>query len=213
MSGKRKTVDAKGLACPEPVVLTKKALEEGGFEEFEVLVDNPAARDNVSRFAGYSGCKLISVTENAGQFVLVLAAPAGAVHSSLAEESCEDTAPAPESATAQMAGATVLIATDRLGRGSDELGALLMKGFIYALAESTTPPKRLIFMNSGVNMPLQSSISLEDLRRLGKRGVEILSCGTCLDYYKVKDSLAVGRVSNMYEIASCLLDGRTVTLS
>ena len=130
------------------------------------------------------------------------------------KEAAKEAEPLPEKPgdAGSAAGATVLVASDRLGRGADELGALLIKGFIYALAEADVPPRRIIFMNAGVRLSTEGSPSLPDLVRLSGRGVEILSCGTCLDYYGVKEKLSVGRISNMYEISAFLLEGRTVTI-
>jgi selenium metabolism protein YedF len=87
-----------------------------------------------------------------------------------------------------------------------------MKGFIYALAEADGTPKRMVFMNSGVRLCVEGSPSLDDLKRLEAKGVELLSCGTCLDYLHLKDKLAIGRISNMYEISGLLLEGRTLAL-
>lgn len=215
-----RVLDARGLACPEPVVRTKKALEEGGFERLDVLVDNLAARENVLRFASYSGCSVSGVDEKDGVFTLHLgvapgpasggAAAGPELEAAAARASCAAGAAgaSPEGA----AGATVFIPSDRLGRGDEELGALLMRGFLYALAEAEAQPRRVIFMNSGVRLAVEGSESLDNLRRLSASGVEILACGTCLDFFKVKDKLAVGRVSNMYEIAGFLLEGRTLSM-
>jgi selenium metabolism protein YedF len=85
-----------------------------------------------------------------------------------------------------------------------------MRAFLYTLTESEALPARIILMNGGVKLAVEGSDSLINLRRLAERGVEILACGTCLEFYQLKDALAVGRVSNMYEIAGLLLQGRTV---
>jgi selenium metabolism protein YedF len=215
MSGSRKIIDAKGLACPEPVIRTKKALEEGGFDELEIIVDNAAARDNVTRFAEFSKSAIISSREAEGLFRIVIVPGSGPIPRDTAEanQSCEEGQDVIAAKDARgAAGATVLIPSDRLGRGDDELGALLMKGFVYALAEADIPPKRIIFMNAGVRLSVASSLSLPDLKRLADKGVEILSCGTCLDFFKLKDQLAVGRISNMYEISGFLVEGRTLAL-
>jgi len=217
MKESRRTLDARGLACPGPVIMLKKALEEGGGDILDVVVDNAAARENVSRFAARSGCALLSVQEEQGIFTLSIepGAKGGAIaHPVPGKEADKEERPM-EASTCDAegaAGATVLIASDRLGRGADELGALLLKGFIYALAEADVAPRRIVFMNSGVRVSTEGSVSLPDLARLSGRGVEILSCGTCLDYYGVKDKLAVGRISNMYEIAGFLLEGRTLAI-
>lgn len=217
MSGSKRTLDARGLACPGPVIMLKKALEEGGHDILEIVVDNAAARENVSRYATRSGCGILSVREEGGVFTISLQPGAGdavSAHSVAGDAPAKETEPAMDRLddAAGAAGATVLIASDYLGRGADELGALLLKGFIYALAEADVAPKRLIFMNAGVRVSTEGSVSLPDLERLAGRGVEILSCGTCLDYFGLKEKLSVGRISNMYEIAAFLLEGRTIAL-
>jgi len=107
---------------------------------------------------------------------------------------------------------TVFLSSRTIGRGDDELGALLMRGFLYTLTESETVPQRVLLMNSGVTLAAEGSEHLENLRRLVDLGVEILACGTCLEFYKLTDQLAVGRVSNMQEIAEFLLQGKALSL-
>lgn len=216
MSESVKTVDARGLACPQPVVLTKKALEEGGCDIIEVIVDNPAARENVMRYAGFAHRVIEGVAEE-GQGARIRIRAAGRTES--AQGASDETAAPPEAETskaqaaaADAAGTTVFISSPTIGSGDDELGALLMRGFTYALAEAESPPARVILMNGGVTLAVEGSESLQNLKRLAERGVDILACGTCLEFYKLKDKLAVGRVSNMYEIAGRLLEGRTLSV-
>lgn len=214
MSEAIRRIDARGLACPEPVIQTKKALEEGGFDQLEIIVDNQAARDNVSRFVAFAKASLLSVVEE-GKLFRLLVAPGpgtGELAAGLAA-ACEDSpTQATQDSAGGAAGMTVFISGSELGRGDASLGALLMKGFIYALAEAETPPRRIIFMNSGVKLCTEPSESLPNLRRLAEAGVEILACGTCLDFFKLKDRLAIGRISNMYEISSFLLEGRSLSV-
>lgn len=217
MSESRQTLDARGLACPGPVIMLKKALEDGCRNIMDVIVDNAAAKENVSRYAIHSGCGIVSVREDQGVFTLSIQAGMDkgvSAHPVADDGSTRENEPAEAKPgdTEGAAGATVLIASDRLGTGADELGALLLKGLIYTLAEADVAPKRIIFMNSGVKVSTEGSASLPDLARLYGKGVEILSCGTCLDYYGLKEKLAVGRISNMYEIAAFLLEGRTLAL-
>jgi len=205
MSESPRTLDARGLACPEPVILTRKALAEGGFTSLEVLVDDTAARENVVRFATYVKCAVESVAE-AGGVTRILIRPAGAPAGAVL--------PAPEAAgPAPSAGqVTVFIAAAGIGAGDEQLGALLMRGFLYTLTEAEVPPRRIILMNGGVRLAVEGSESLVNLRRLAAAGVEVLACGTCLEFLGLKDALAVGRVSNMYEIADLLLQGPTLKL-
>ncbi len=214
MSERTRKLDARGLACPEPVIQAKKAVEEGGFDFLEVLVDNPAARDNVSRFVAYARARLLSVAEEGQVFRLRIApAPAGPVANPGTEPqpACDDPMEGGTQRQAKLGGA-VLITSSELGSGEAALGALLMKGFIYSLAEAEDPPRHILFMNSGVKLCVEGSESLANLRRLSEAGVEILACGTCLDYYKLKESLGVGRISNMYEISSIARTEKTLSL-
>jgi len=212
MSESVQIVDARGLPCPQPVVLVRKALEalaSGGKDggEITVLVDNDTARDNVVRYASYVGREATVRNDADGVTRIIIASlnpEAGASQAGPA-------APAPPPGSA-IAGdpLTIFLASDRIGQGDDELGALLMKGFLYAVAESDVKPVRMIFMNSGVKLTVEGSAQLENLRRLQGAGVDLLSCGTCLDFYGLKEKLAVGRVSNMYEIVGFLSSGRVL---
>ncbi|HOV94341.1 MAG TPA: sulfurtransferase-like selenium metabolism protein YedF [Spirochaetales bacterium] len=222
-------IDARGLACPQPVVLVKKALDALSGTDvlsnilFTVLVDNETALENVVRFATHAGLEAKAEKSAAGVTTITISsiqkATSGVVSDSVANKAATAAPIQPVSADVLVPACTeaqtsdpftVFFASDSIGQGSDELGALLMKGFIYALAEGENKPVRMIFMNSGVNLTVEGSIHLENLRRLQDEGVEILSCGTCLDFYGLKDKLAVGRVSNMYEIVSLLSSGRVL---
>jgi len=195
MSGSRRTIDARGLPCPQPVALTKKALEEGGFETLEILVDSETAKDNVMRFSAYSGREAEALpAESGGSRILIRAAEGGSP------------------ATGEAAGerATVFLSSDAIGKGDEELGAVLMRGFVYALAEGAGKPERIVLMNSGVKLAAEGSAALPNLKRLADAGVDIVACGTCVEFYGLKGKLGTGRISNMYEIAERLLTGRIV---
>ena len=205
MSPIRRSIDAQGLPCPQPVILVRKALAEGGFDTLEILVDDAASRENLLKFAEFAHCAVEEVAiEGARTRILLCPAPGGA---GPAPE------PAPQSARPRAHQApTLLAATDGIGTGDPDLARLLMRGFLYTLTECDEPPLRLIFMNAGVKLAVEGSDSLANLRKLADRGVDILACGTCLEFYKLTEKLGVGRITNMYEIAGLLLDGPTVTL-
>jgi selenium metabolism protein YedF len=210
MNDTRRTVDARGQACPQPVILTRKALAEGGFDLLEVLVDDASSLENVVRFVGYAKCAVEAVeTEGTTSRILIRPAPPAPATAEPRVFATPGPAPAPAPAPQP---ATVFIASAGIGAGDDQLAALLMRAFLYTLTESETLPMRIILMNGGVRLAVEGSESLVNLRRLAERGVEILACGTCLEFYQLKDALAVGRVSNMYEIAGLLLQGRTLSL-
>jgi len=183
-----KVVDARGLECPQPVVLTNKALE--GSDEVTTIVDNEIAKENVSRLARSKAFR-VEIEEKDALFYL-----------HLTRESSE-TELLPEKG---VTGPTILlIASDSFGRGSEELGQLLMRSFLHTLGEVSPLPDRIICLNSGVKLVVEGSLALDDLRVLEEKGIGILACGTCLGYYEIKDKIVVGQISNMYDIASALL--------
>jgi len=189
-----KNVDVRGMSCPAPVVSVKRALEDAG-GELRVLLDDGAPRENVKRFAQGRG---YSVQEEAteGGFALTL--------TSSAEQQ-------PQVQTGVATGPTVLlIGSDRLGDGPEELGRVLMRNFIMTLVEIAELPDRMLFINTGVLLTAAGSEVLEALEALGNRGVEVLSCGICLDFFKKKELLAAGGVTNMFTIAESLLGARSV---
>jgi selenium metabolism protein YedF len=203
-----KLVDARGRACPQPVLLTRQAWADGA-RRIRVLVDNEGSAENVRRMATSLGCRV--ETSRAGTEIQILAV-AGENAPSAAE------VPEPELLACETPGAdpslpkrpVVFVDTDQFGRGDAELGRILMRGFLKTLKEVEPLPATLIFANHGVRLTTDGSDLLDDLAELADRGVELLSCGTCLDFLGLEDSLRVGRVSNMYEIASALLRASSV---
>jgi selenium metabolism protein YedF len=200
-----RTLDARGLPCPQPVILARKALAEGGFDTLEITVDDAASRENLLKFGAYAKCLVEEVTLDGGATTIRMT-PQGAPHPGSAS------APAPQALPGAAWAATVLITADGIGQGDPELARLLMRGFLYTLTEAERVPQRVIFMNSGVKLAVAGSASLANLDKLGERGVEVLSCGTCLEFYGLTPTLAVGGITNMYEIAGHLLDGATVSI-
>lgn len=184
-------IDARGLACPQPVIAVKKALESIVSGVVTITVDDRIAKENVLKFAASYGCG-VSITEQDGDFSLKITKEEQRSEPSVNLQS-------------MAAGDTVYLMTqDTLGHGNRELGAVLMKGFVYTLLETKPMPKAILFMNSGILLTIEDSPVLPHLRTLADAGVEILSCGTCLDYYEVKDRLAVGGVTNMYTIVETM---------
>jgi len=164
------------------------------------IVDNETAVTNVSRMAEKEGYAVEVEKKDDGIYLsLTKVAPT------------EKTFAAPEAVAIGHNGATVvLIPSEGMGRGDEELGGILMRSFLHTLNELEPFPDTIIFLNAGVKLTVEGSPVLEDLERLGKRGVEILACGTCLGYFGLKDKLAVGEVSNMYSIAEILLSAGSV---
>ncbi|MEW6377363.1 MAG: sulfurtransferase-like selenium metabolism protein YedF [Thermodesulfobacteriota bacterium] len=184
-----KEIDCRGLTCPQPVLRAKQLLEETKEGEFVFIVDNVAARDNVERFVKSQGCA-VRLEEKGKDFYL---------HIKRSEEGKTEAKPMLEKKT------IVYINSQFLGIGEDELGSILMRSFLKTVIDLDPKPSAIIFVNSGVRLTSEGSELLETLTRLSGKGVEILSCGTCLDFYGLKERLRVGRVSNMFEIAQSLL--------
>ncbi len=184
-------VDARGLPCPRPVINTKKALEQIGEGQITVLVDSPESRENVRRFAQSQGCQ-VEVTERDGVFHLVIVKGQ------------------PTQAETKKSSDVVLITGDRLGTGAKRLGEILMKAFLNTLWDAEPKPAKLLFINDGVRLTTEGSEVLETLHLLEKEGVQIFSCGTCLEYYHLKENLRVGLVTNMYDTVDSLLSAGKV---
>ncbi|MDO9578881.1 MAG: sulfurtransferase-like selenium metabolism protein YedF [Candidatus Cloacimonadales bacterium] len=194
----KKLIDACGLSCPQPVVQTMKALKEGDFDELEIIVDNVAARENVSRFLKKAEVEITKI-EEAGKKIHIFARTVKKVESTDFDAN-EYPCPVP-----QKNGKTIFIAKDAIGSGSEELGQKLMKAFLFTLTEMETKPARIMFMNSGVKLCTEGNAAVQNLKSLVESGTEILVCGTCLDYFGISDKLEVGIISNMYDIAGHLL--------
>lgn len=191
------TVNAMGEACPTPVIKTKKAMQAlTGPEVIEVLVDNEIAVQNVSKMAAASGGEVTSEQTGEKAYKVVISVKGGVTTAEAKEAVCA-CAPAGNNTV-------VAIASDRMGEGNDELGKVLIKGFIYAVSQLDTLPKAILFYNGGATLTTEGSDSLKDLKEMEVQGVEILTCGTCLDYYQLKDKLAVGSVTNMYSIVETM---------
>lgn len=212
MNRDKQTVDARGLPCPQPVVQTKRALAQGGFDLLEVLVDNKAAVANVSRYAAHAGFS-VEETHEGPDGISIIISMSGAAEEVGGEREEAAFADAVSSCPVSGGGKTLMIMKDTIGEGSPELGRLLMSGFIFALTEQDRPPRRLVLMNGGVKLAVRGAKELEDLGKLEKGGLEIVVCGTCLDFFGLKEQLGAGTVSNMYDIARIMLEEETLVLS
>lgn len=181
-------IDVRGLVCPEPVVRTRQALESAG-AAVDVVTDSPDSRENIVRLGEREGCRTSWHEREPGVFVVRLEPPGRA--------------PTGEVST----GNVVFISSDCIGRGDDKLGRLLTTLFLRTLSERPTKPAFLLLANGGVKLALTDSDDLKTLRTLEGQGVRIMVCGTCLDFFGVKDRLQVGVVSNMYELVDILMSG------
>ncbi len=185
-----KQIDARGLNCPLPVIHTKKALESIDKGIITAIVDNEVAKENVSKLANSLALQ-VDIKESQGDYYINIYKDHSISGVEAMDIQCDDS---------PKKDLVIVITNEVFGEGAKELGKVLMKGYIYTLTESQPYPKAVIFINSGVNLAVEGSDVIENLRTLESSGVEVLSCGTCLDYYKVKDKLLVGGVTNMYTI-------------
>ena len=189
-------VNAIGDACPIPVVKTLNAIKElKGADVIETLVDNETAVQNLIRMADKKGCKVNAEKISDNEFKVVIEVGEAALAAPIDTENvvCE----LPKNGKKNT---VVVISSKAMGHGGDELGTALMKGFIFALSQQETLPTTILFYNGGANIPVEGSVSLEDLKNMEAQGVEILTCGTCLNFYGLTEKLAVGEVTNMYTI-------------
>lgn len=175
-------VDAIGQVCPVPIILTKNALKDIEEGQVEVSVDNKISLENLEKMSREMGYDY-SVEENGEIFKIVINKMRESIEIRDEEENT-----------------VVVIDSLHMGKGDPELGRILMKGFIYTLSEMEELPKTVLFYNEGVKLVVEGAESLQDIKVLEERGVEILSCGTCLNFYGITESLGVGSITNMYTI-------------
>lgn len=192
-------VNAIGDICPIPVVKTKNAIKEmGGTGTIEVLVDNEIAVQNLTKMANQKEYQIVSKKLEEHKYQVLITVGEG----SLEEVTEEETYCIPDGRAKKT---VVVIDSNLMGRGNDELGKVLMKGFIYALTQQDVLPSKILFYNGGATLTCEGSDSLEDLQSLEAQGVEIFTCGTCLNYYGMTDNLKVGSITNMYDICEAMV--------
>ncbi|ADO76289.1 sulfurtransferase-like selenium metabolism protein YedF [Halanaerobium praevalens] len=191
-----KEIDAKGLACPKPVVLAKKAINSN--QEVLVIVDNQTAANNLKKLAKKMGAEVSVVEESETEFKVMF-------------KKLKTTNQADSEVNSKPSAKTFLIAADKMGTGEAELGKILIKGFISTIKELEPLPQKIIFINSGVKLAVNEEI-IPYLKELIQKEVEILLCGTCVDYYGLQAEIELGEISNMYEIASALNTDQVVRI-
>lgn len=199
---KEERLDCRGLACPAPVLKVKDALDRSPVDRLKVWVDNPAAKENVTRFLMRAGFQ-VQVREDQQAFLVV--------GSREAQESCEVFVP---KADAEAARILVLVGTSRLGSGDDTLGAKLMENFLATLKEMGPALWRVVFLNGGVHLTVEGSPVLETLKNLERDKVSLLVCGTCLNHFGLLEKKAVGETTNMLDIVTSMqLADRVISLT
>ena len=189
-----KIIDCKGMACPLPVVNAKKAAEElNTGDVLTVLVDNEIAVQNLTRFAEHKGFG-VSAEKKAEKEYAVVMTISGVASEAVKEE---EVACFMDS---RRKGMLVVLSGNVMGTGDPKLGTSLMKAFVFALTKQDQLPDTILCYNTGAYLTCEGADTLEDLKLMESEGVTILTCGTCLDFYGLKEKLAVGGVTNMYDI-------------
>jgi selenium metabolism protein YedF len=194
-----KEIDARGVVCPKPVIMTKKELDGLDKGIVTTIVDNEVAKENVSKLAASMGLEFdVEHTKDDEYRIRIIK---GEASEEVADVRFE-----------QLSQNTIAIGSDKMGTGADELGKILMKSFIYTVKETAPFPENIVLYNSGVYLTCEGSPVLDDLKALAEQGVEIQSCGTCLDYYNLKDKLLVGGITNMYNIYEKMKSANTINI-
>jgi selenium metabolism protein YedF len=201
----KKTLDCRGLACPQPVISTKNALEENPDGVLTVIVDNETAKTNVSRFVESQGLKAeVEVTERDFHIKTIKGKATTPVGEQPQPVSCQ--LPQDDRET------VVYISSEVMGRGDDGLGRTLMAVYLDTLSHFAPSVGTVIFVNAGVKLTVEDSPVLDSLKNLESAGVQILCCGTCLNHFGLKEKLKVGEISNMYAIIEAISKGQKVMM-
>lgn len=211
----KRTIDAKKLPCPQPVIKAKDALKEMKEGTLEVLVDNEIAVRNLMKLGGYSGLRPTSEKMSDEEFRVIFTVD-GQAEAPDGQQGKEADSPEAGSESAACGlnlmkrGQVVVLSSEFMGGGDEELGRILMKGFVYALTQLDQLPETILLYNGGAKLSAEGAPTIEDLRSLEAEGVEILTCGTCINYYGLPEKPAAGGVTNMYEIAEKLAGAKSV---
>ena len=189
----KKTIDCRGMACPLPVVNAKKAAEElNSGDVLTVLVDNEIAVQNLTRFAEHKGFGVSAEKKSDKEYAVIMTVSGAAAESREEEVACV--------MDSRRKGMLVVLSANTMGTGDAKLGTSLMKAFVFALTKQDHLPDTILCYNSGAYLTCEGADTLEDLKLLESEGVTVLTCGTCLDFYGLKEKLSVGGVTNMYDI-------------
>lgn len=194
----KKFIDAKGKNCPMPVIMAKKEID-AGVKFLEIEVDNKIAVENLKKLANSQGFTT-TIEENNGNFK---------VNFSNGCEECEEVLAKVEGKK-PLGNWTIFVNKEIIGAGNDELGKSLMKMFIYTISEGEDLPKSILFMNGGVKVPTLNEQAIEHLKVLEDKGIELLVCGACLNFYGLEEKLEVGKISNMYDITNAMKEASKV---
>ena len=191
----KKKIDCMGMACPLPVINAKKAIET--FTEdgtLSVKVDNDTAVQNLTRLGEHNGFEVTFEKNGEKEYTVIMQVKAKAARAA------EVPAEAVSCAVPPKGGKVVVLSSNTMGNGDEQLGKKLMKAFIFALTSQDEVPEKVICYNSGAYLTTEDPDTVKDLKSLEEAGATVMTCGTCLDFYGLKEKLKVGIISNMYDI-------------
>ncbi len=194
----KKLLDCRGFSCPQPVIMTRQALEEMAERYLEVLLDNEASLTNVMRFAQSQGHKVMRDSSEMGQYRVLIEKAEGLTKT--VSEPCSTACQIMEAPRSLV----IYVSSESLGRGDEELGRVLMRAYLDTLAQFAKEISHVIFINSGVKLAVEGSPVLEQIQALERMGAQVLCCGTCLNHFQLADKLQVGSISNMLAILEVL---------
>ncbi|MZK53203.1 sulfurtransferase-like selenium metabolism protein YedF [Clostridium beijerinckii] len=203
-----RVLDAKGKECPMPVIMAKKEIDSGN-NSFVVEVDNDIAVQNLKKLANSQGFA-VSIEEENTLFKVYFLKDLHKLSEAEEVGVFNKTSNRLEENKTEMGNWSVFIGKEIIGAGNEELGKSLIKMYLYTISESNNLPKSILFMNDGVKVPTLNHQAAEHLRDLETKGVEILVCGACLNFYGLEEKLKIGKVSNMYDITNCMKEASKV---
>ncbi len=191
------TLDLRNLACPEPVIRAKQAIEKHPNSVIELLINSSATLSNVTRMARTLGALVASRELPGGEFAVTV---------TTGEPPTPETKVSPDELEGPSSAgrATILLRNSVVGQGDDRLGRVLMKAFLKTLKSSDPLPAEIICVNAGVHLTTEGSEEIPTLLELAELGVDVMSCGTCLDFFGKLDKVRVGIVGNMLDIVTHL---------
>lgn len=203
-----KTIDLRGLVCPEPVLRTKKLLDDKSVDRVEALVESDINVRNLERLARSLKVSITTRQEN-GHFKVVLSRQAGpGVHEHQAPS--PSLSKRPPSSSESEVGTVVFLTKDIFGFGDEEFSRNLLNVFLQTLLESGHRPRAILLANTGVKLMAPESSALKVLNDFKEQGIEVLACGLCVDYYGLKDKVAKEQITNMFAICEFLMSAQRV---
>lgn len=203
-------INALGKACPMPVILTKRAMKEFPNEDLKILVDNKIATQNLTKMADQLGFKTNVEQSGVSSYVVQLTKESTDVES-FSQVIEQESVLLEKEKSSQKQPYIVSIHSEIIGNGSEELGSTLMKSFFFSLSEQEQLPEKILFYNGGAKLTAKGSPILQDLQAMASDGVEILTCGICVEFFALEDKLMVGEATNMYRIVELQSSYKTVS--